>query len=541
MDRTIRLNDPLNLRDLIAKLTDHIRLYGAGEASPKNIVGFFALILTGADTGETRKDNRITTMQRLLSGNIPYGSAAVQALAGEICSGERDGPLLESLEKLARAIRECAYDGDLIGDLYEQCSFRFFSPEELQTLRFLHLKGDTPRFLLVLLKHAFATLYNIPCFFAQRMYDEAITCDWDSPHRYALMKLAADSGNRDAAMEYANFLARRYGQSSDADRYFLLALPKPEAVWSLANRIELRWVGEDRVPEFRRALRIEDKLGGPEFAAFREELEGVGYGGPEPERAETMLFLYKVYFYLAYQDFFKGFHSMAKQLETGTICFSGPGGEAKTLRLRLKYRAAAIRASNVISFLSEGNRALRQLTAEEECRPDPEEEGRMLELLGLAADTDLLYGNLYLGEYYEYRSRREPQLRRYRETAKEYYLRAERLDTNGDGRGGRLWLRLGVVSDTPEEKRLCFEKALEAGEWDAAYYLAEMESKLYLSGGKTSRLHLFSAAKLLKDHLSLISKDNAELAKLLYRALVSAIEAEERQDKTEGERRRSGG
>ncbi len=531
MNSMIPLNDPMNLRDFITLLTDHIRDHGSGDASPKNIVSFFTLILTGTDTAETRKESMVSMMQRLLSGNISYEAKTIQMLAREICSGDQDDSLLERLAPVVCAVGSCPDEADFYGILYKQCSFRFFSPEELELLGDLLQKKDYPRYLLAMLKHGFDTLYNIPCFFAQRMYEEAITCDWDSPHRFALMKIAADNGNRDAAMEFANYLARRFGKDSDADRYFKMALPKQEAVWSLANRIEIEWISQDRVPDFRSALRVEDKIAGPEFDACREELEGIMYAGPDPDRSETMLFLYKVYFYLAYQDFFKGFHSMAKQLETGMIRFSGPGGDAKAAMLTQKYRTAARKASNVISLLSEGTSILESIKNEGEFEPGSEKERRMLELLALAADMDLLYGNYCLGAYYEYASHKDPDRRMNRETARMYYQRAEELDVNKDGRNGLLWLKLGLVSDSAEDKQHFLEKALDAKQWDAAYYLAEMEQKQYLSGGKAARLHLYNAVKLLKEYLPLISETNKKMAELLYRVLVSAIEDEEKEER----------
>ena len=531
MNATVQLNDPLNLRDFISGITDFLRERAGTDTPPQNIVSFFALILTGEDTAASRREAGVVTMQRLLSGNISYGTAAVQALAKEVCSGDRDAALLEILTAVSGAIRACRGGEVFLHGLFDQCSFRFFSPSELQELKALRMGEDYPRLLLALLKHGFRTLYNLPCFFSQRMYAEALTCDFDSPHRFALMKIAADHGNRDAAVEYGNYLARS-GPGSEADRYFMMALPKPSALWSIAYQLEMRWVEPERVPVLRAAFRVEEKLAGPEFDPYREELEGIVYGGPDQEMAETMLYTYKVYFYLAYQDFFKGFHSMAKQLENGTIRFRGPGGGAKAIRLRHKYRAEAIKASNVISILSEGNAALQLRMAAGEYDPSSREEKQMLELLGLAADMDLLYGNFHLGEYNEYASRRDPKQRKKREVAKECYLRAEKLDTDGDGRGGMLWLRLGLVSDSGEEKRRYLERALEAQQWDAAYYLAEMEAREYLSGEKTAQLHLFNAAKLLRDHLSLISEENKKSAKLLYLALAASLEGEAEGGKT---------
>ena len=520
-------NDAMNLKDFVEQLTNYIREKNGSSDAPKNIVSFFSLILTGEDT---RKESLVSMMQRLLSGNISYEAKTVKALANEIVSGKRDDSLLRHLAVVSQAIEGCPNGDSFFETLYSQCSFRFFSREELQMLRSCLQKKDNnhSKLLLLLVKHGFETLQNIPCFFAQRMYSEALTCDWDSPHRHALMKIAAEyGGHKEAALEYANYLARRYGQTSDADEYFMRALPKKEAIWSLANRIEIRWISQDRVPAFRAALKVEDKIAGPEFEAYRWELEGITYGGSDPDREESMLFLYRVYFYLAYEDFFKGFHSMAKQLETGMIRFSGPDGEAKAIKLRDKYRAAANKASCVISILSEGNSILQHYLETGKFVHGTVDEQNMLALLKLAADTDLLYAYFHLGEFYENLSRKGLAPQENREAARGYFLRAEQLDSNGDGRGGLLWLKLGLVSDSREERQNYLEKALEARQWDAAFYLAEMWSEQCLSGGKAALLHLLHAEKILTEYLPLISEQNREQATLLQRALVTAIEHEE--------------
>ncbi len=539
MGKTILLNDPLNLRDFIAKITDYIRENGEPTAAPKNIVGFLTLILPNQDTAETQKDggfspadpeaaktpkpNRIVTMQRLLSGNIPYSAKAVQAMADEVCSGKRDPELLECMSLVVNSIL-CCPEGSVFFEkrLFPLISFRFFSDEELRTLKSLLDTKDYPRFLLMLLKHGFGSLYNLPCFFSQRMFEEAVTCDFDSPHRYALMKAAADNGSRDAALEYANYLARH--PNSGADEYFLMAIPRPSAVWAIAYQLEIGWIGRDRLPKFQNAFRVDEKLSIPEFEPYRQELEGIVYGGQDPDMAETMLYIYKVYFYLAYTDYFKGFHSMAKQLETGTIRFDGPDGAEKAARLRKKYRDASIKASVVISCMSEGNYLLQKQMEDGKYDPGSETERKSLELLELGAEMDLLYGNYHLGEYYEYVSRRDPEKPDSRKIANAFYKRAAQLDTDGNGRQGKLWLKLGLVSDSPEEKRKYYEMALDARQWDAAYYLADMEMNRYMSGGESAMLHLYSAYKYLREYLPMISGENRSMANLLYRGLCSIFE-----------------
>ena len=60
MSNTIPLNDPLNLRDFIARLTDTIRENGGPDPAPKSIVGFLALILPNPDAADAQKDGGVS-------------------------------------------------------------------------------------------------------------------------------------------------------------------------------------------------------------------------------------------------------------------------------------------------------------------------------------------------------------------------------------------------------------------------------------------------------------------------------------------------
>ena len=529
MEASISLNDPLNLRDFVSAVTDHIREKGPAGAQPKNIVGFFSIMVTGSDNPSGRKNNVVVMLQKLLSGNIPYTAAAVQVLADTICAEGNDLDLLVNLSVVSDAILSCSDAEGFFRSLAARVNLRFFSPEEMEALNQLLVEKEYPSFLLALLKHGFATLYNIPYFFAERMFEEALTCDYDSPLRYSLMKTAAENGHRGAALEYGNYLSR-FGRENAAEslRFFMMALPKPAAAWSVAYLIEVGWIAKpEQIAAFRSAFRVEEKFNSLEFIDHLSELDHISYGGVDLQKAETMLFIYKVYFYLAYQDFFKAFNSLSKLLGNGTIRIDAPNGAVRGEQLRIKYSRAAIRASNIFAINNEGNRLMLERTEKGLYEPTDTEERYMLDLLQLGADAGLIHSNYYMGYYLEYANQHDPSLTKNRERAKKYYHRAEELDLNDEGLGGKLWLRLGRISDSMDEKQRFFEKALAAKQWDAAYYLAEVEVRRYALGGQMSQLHLFNAESLLKYNLDRISPENKDLAEALYRAVKATGNREE--------------
>ncbi len=523
MESSVSLNDNLNLRDFIGAITDFIREGGSADAQPKNIVGFFSVVLDLPILVDGKKDPTINMLQKLLSGNIPLGTGAVQALAEEICSGAKDPLLREKLGMVADTVAACGNEKKLYGLLCSRLSLRFFAPEEKHALQHMAEQGEYVSFLLALLKHGFSALYNLPCFFAERLYAEAITCDYDSPHRFALMKLAAENGNRDAAMEYGNYLARS-GPDSGAEDYFMMALPKPSAAWAFTYLIEIGWTSDKWIERFRSAFRTEEKLASEELREHLAELEGLCCIEKESRKAETMLFVYRAYFCLAYQGFFKAFNSLAKLLEQGEVYFAGPEGEQKAEQLCRSYRRAGIGASNVLAALNEGRRLMEKRMTNNEYAPDSEEEQYMRELLELAAGMELRDANFYLATYLEYEGKRDPGLTERREQALEHYRLAVKQDVYNNGMDGRLWLQLGKISDSPEEKTEFLTKALKKKQWEAAYYLAELEAKQYMAGGNAANLHLLTALELLRDNLELLTGETREKAKKLQRALESLSE-----------------
>ena len=518
MKTEFRLNDTLNLRELIETITDHIRTYSSIDTQPRTILGFLQALLSGMNLVGGSIETWISTLQKVFSGNISYTKA--DALAKQICSGNLDDTLLSNLSSVTAVISKLPEEELFYLKLQQRVSLRFFSSSEIEYLKTQLDQKNYSAYLLALLKHSFSRLHSIPCFFAERIYEEALTYDYDSKLRFALMREAAVNGNKNAALEYGNYLAKS-GPYEEAFEYLLLAVPLQPAVWNLAFLIEKRWIGVEQAKRCRTELKIEDKLSvGKEFADSISELDGLTCFLGDHLRAEELIFTYKTYFYLAKRGFYKAYNSMAKLLFTGVISFSGNTGEEKSQTLCRQYLQTAIVGNNVTAMSNEGNRLLINRMAEGLFDPNTVAEQYMVELLSIGSEMDFMHACYYLGNYYEY-ALSHGQTNITRNEIKRIYERAAKLDLDGSGMRGQLFLRLGKLSDKRDDQIHYFQKALSAGLSDAAYSLALCYCEMGDEGQKSH--HLIKAAKLLEDNLLFMPSDTKEKAVALQAIITQRL------------------
>ena len=518
MNSEYKLNDTLNLRELIESVAEHIRTYGTADSQPRTILSFLNTLLSGLTLSGGSAENWITTLQKILSGNLSYTKA--EPLARQICSGDLDDRLSANLARITSVIAGLPEEKPFYRKLQQRVSLRFFSEGEKDRLQSLLDQSDYPAYLLMLLQHGFAKLHSIPCFFADRIYEEALTYDYDSSLRFALMREAAVNGSKNAALEYGNYLAKS-GPYDEAFEYLLLAVPIRPAIWNLAFLIEKRLVGAEQAKRCRAELKIEEKLAsGKEFAHVLGELDGLNCLTGDHIRADELLFTYKIYFYLAYKGFFKAYNSMAKMLSLGTVCFGGAQGSEKSASLCRKYSEAAISGSNVTAMSNEGNRILTDRIANDLFKPDSPEEKYMSELLSVASGMEFMHASYFLGNYYEYALAHGNKTLS-RNDIKKVYEHAALLDPDGNGMNGQLYLRLGRLSYKRDEQIDYFQKALSAGLSDAAYSLA----LCYCEDSESDQTPrtLIRASKLLEDNLLFMSEETQEKARALQQIITGRL------------------
>ena len=517
MKSEYKLNDTLNLRELIESITEHIKTFGATEAQPRTILGFLNSLLYNLPLSGGSTENWISTLQKVLSGNISYTKA--EPLAKQILSGQLDEGLLANLSNISDVISGIPEERSFYQKLLQRVSLRFFSEKEREILQDCFEQGNYSSFLLVLTKHSFTKLYNIPCFFSERIYEEALTYDYDSKLRFALMREAAINGNKNAALEYGNYLAKS-GPYEEAFEYLLLAVPLQPAIWNLAFLIEKRWVGSEQAKRFRLELKIDDKLSSKENKDVLEELDGLTCYMSDHIRAEELLFVYKVYFFLANRGFYKAFNSMAKLLLNGVIRFSEDIEEEKSRTLCKKYLQAAIAGNNVTAMSNEGNRLFNLRKEGNQFDPDSSEEKYMVELLSIGSEMEFMHACYYLGNYYEY-AIAHGQTNISRNDIKKIYERAATMDLDGSGMSGQLYLRLGKLSENKEEQINYYQKALSSGLSDAAYPLALCYCEMSDTDQKTH--FLIKASKLLEDNLLFMTTETRDRAASLQAIITKKL------------------
>ena len=490
MNKFKSLNDPLNLRDLIDQITAHVRTEGSADAQPRTLNKFIESLLANVTAPVSTTKKKVEeywgdALQKVFSGNIHYSK--LKPLTDEITSGKLDGLLRNNLQRIVDEISALPKAEKLYSRLWEDASKRFFPESEISELRLCldqkdkKIVADKAAFLLILLKHGFSTLYNLPCFFSERIYEEALTYDYDTPLRFSLMREAAENGNRSAALEYGNYLAKNE-KYEEAFRFLLIATPLPSAVWNLAfllENTEKKWVGNEQLRQFRNELKIEEKAGKDENCVpFLGELEDLVYTGDNPAFADAYLTAYRTYFFLAHRDFFKAYNSMAKLLEQGKIGFSGPDGDAKAAELRRRYSSIAIVGGNVMALSNEGNRLRREREEKKLYDSSSDDERYVKELLTVAAERDFMHARFFLGRYKEYALAHGADDISLKEIVNEY-RKAEELDHDGTGIRGRLYIRIAALEKNRDLKIKYYEKALEKVENAKGKELDDMARAAY--------------------------------------------------------------
>lgn len=545
------LNDPLNLKSLIIRFTDYYDK-NVPTSGLKNMLGFLKCLLDGIDlekvnppdkpsgrgktdpagkTGEKGKTDRVMLdIQKLLSGNVQ--PQKFSGLTQAICSGELDRPLLKNISRIVDEVSASPYAVGFWNDLALEASELFFSREEVQSLRRLLAPESAGRTaqeqtavcrecVLLLVKHSFATLANIPDLAGARFYELSQTLDFDNPSRYRLLKVAADCGSKDAALEYGNYINRIFRthaqvpfapqDSGESFRYTLKALPRPSAMWNLAYQLESMQLSPAQIDELIRTTRVDEKLRGDEFRDCIGELSSVMFMTSSPVERQAYSLAYRLHFYLAYSGFPKSFNSLAKFL----------GGQKYQIQLmkdcpfrtreefRDYYLRKAIEGGDIFAMQNYGRQKYKELLRKklegvdvmQACGDDVE---YTRQLLQMAAGNGMPYSSETLGELYLRICGRPEEARRHFENALAY----------GENAAASHYLGQLTPPTEYEKRAALFEKAVQGGYYDAAYDYAAARYGQYASGNREGRdmTHLRKAFDILEQCIPRMSDGLRERA-----------------------------
>lgn len=353
------LNDELNLKDFIIQITQIIRAGKNSRTEPRTLLRFLEIVFAGIF-----RSTMIKELQKIFSGNIPPQRIATKQ--EEIVKGEFDTQLRRNLAAIEEAIQSSDATGKEFSKLLQKANQIYFTPEELNQLDQLKESGTKESridILLLLVKHGFNNLDNLPCFFARRIYEEALTYNHNEQLRFRLMQTAADNGHKQAALEYGNYKDGEMGKeindknkilSEEAFKYTFMALPLNSAMWNMAWQLEHFRLNLEQIEELKNTIKMDEKLASSEFDECRYEMELISCPAEELREHESAMLAYKICFYLAYQGFSKAFNSLGKYCDGRSVEIKIEVKESKKFgtahELAVYYYKKAIAGGNIMSM-----------------------------------------------------------------------------------------------------------------------------------------------------------------------------------------------
>lgn len=463
MDSAI-VNDSLNLRDLVEQITDYAKV---NNCEPKNAKSLFRLLfrnINPPDASGTKKkadadtgvdDGMISNLQKLLSGNVPID--AVMPLSDAIMRGAYDKQFRANLLPIVTQFENTPDSYSFFSRLAKQISPRFFDSDEIDRLKACISAEDYSDFLQGLFKHAFKTLYNIPAFFCERLLDEALTYDYDSPVRYEIMRVAARSNKR-AACEYGNYLAKN-GPYDLAFQYMMKALPLPSAIWNIAFLIETHKLSRDAVRQFQAAVFYEEKILDETSAAFPEIADIVCT--EKVPAYDDMVIAFRSYAFLASKcNFFKGYNSMAKLLSSTRFTLKPKSNYDKESLVK-EYYCRAIAGGTPMALNNVGIALMDKVESGVLSGTEEHEHELLTECLTIASDYGMANANYRLARYMEYFGNASNE-----EVIKQYQ-RVIALDIDNTRLHGLAYYSLGMLETNANQRRDYFKQALACGHLSA--------------------------------------------------------------------------
>lgn len=207
-------------------------------------------------------------------------------------------------------------------ELIQKCDMPHFSKSKLNHFDILYKGKKYAELLYEIMLHAFSNAWrNLPFMYTERLYQESLTLRVTNPLKDQFLKLAADLGHREAALEYG---MRNYEPDlEEGITYFLKACPQEAAYWTIAFQLEKKWqkIDDALLKKIQKDENIKKAI---EYAPNMKE-NNTFYIALVPvstskEKNERLSLAIKIYLYLCTkQHFTKAFNSIGKLLILGEI------------------------------------------------------------------------------------------------------------------------------------------------------------------------------------------------------------------------------
>lgn len=528
--KNITLSDPLNLKAFLQLLGEKQRdanvalkattLQGCLDALFYSICKSDSKRNSDSDNITISSDISIRDLQKLLGGGLPLSK--FESFTKDINDGRYDNVLKKNISLLLSKMSD-EIQSTLFSEIVSKLSPRFFSIEEMTFAKKSYLEKNFGEILLLCLRHGFATLYNIPFFYAERLAQEASTYDYDSPIRFALLREAGRSGNRNAAFEYANYIGKSKQQYDEAWEWLLKAIPLHEALWNIAFFMEKGFVTDEKIIKDIKVLRIEEKKKAvcncPAFSFVDGKLNK---GQPEEYRLRTALVIYA---FMGHKlQFFKAYNSVANVL--GKIS-CGVEHEQEKKSLIDYYYKLSVSGCCIVALSNQGADLLKTVDERSATEDKAYKEQLIHEDVYLAYSMGVTRAKLSYAEEYELIAEREGAIAKKAGTIYQLYLDAHNALNTLTGRdklvqnliieekGQELYFKLGIYASDLKDKRKWFEYAMELQVPDAVYFWAKAIFD-DCRGDRTAILELAHARDILNERCNQLQEKKKDAGMLLY-------------------------
>ncbi|MEE3459329.1 MAG: hypothetical protein VZQ75_05695 [Candidatus Faecousia sp.] len=513
------VNDPLNLKALIQMIGDFVResrdsgSRADASAPPRNAYAFFRFVLSDIfpETNNPDEPRRllleaaILKLQKLLSGNLRPDNLrnGKDDVFDVIFQNESQVQLQANIRKLTDVLWKLQGSSEFFHELVRNVSPRYFTSSQKSELIGFYNEKNYRLLLFHIVRHAFETTNNLPVFFAERTYQEALLSEPQSPQQLALMRIAADNGHADAALIYGNYLKmqRRW---NDAYTYFRKAVPGDCALWSIAELLEKGLIPLDDL-DTKLQRTIEDMIN--DLPKVRYELANVECHEKNPTRYESLATAYKIYFVLAYQrGFSRAWNDLARMLESPLLDYPSTGWTDKNGMIRM-YRSNAFFGTSAQALYDWADGFSTDLLGSSDASDGAKEEMRiwaeeMLEAAANLGSAKAAYKMALLQKDALHDTENSPLV---------WLNLALRLDSTGVN--GNVYREMARLLPNGEKKTEDLKLAIRYGCADAAYDLAKLYFDAYLMSDRED--YLKDSYRFLWANLNKMSEEVKSSAKKL--------------------------
>ena len=360
--------DEINIKTLPEIIIEYLRKNG--EKKFINLRSFYSILLE--NISEDVKDSYLNRILKYLSSTTPSLINIFEDLNQDIYDKE----LKLFVKKLVTTINKYDNNKDLYEQINSKINFIFYNEEEYLKIKESNNIKDYETFIYLVLKHTFQTYQlNLPSIVSKRLFEEAMTTEYDSERKTRMIKASADLNNIEASMLYANQIL--LDDPDTAIDYMLKAKSLPYVLWAIGFSIEKQRFNKESIYKIKKELE-------PLFI----EDEFINKISSKNKHLILAVNLY-YYIYLKY-SFSKAINSIGKLLITKQIQYNN--SEKETIEQAKLYLNKAIKLGNVNAITNLSVYYLRH--------PDDKEYEDILinKLLRTSAELGDLVGNYYYGK-----------------------------------------------------------------------------------------------------------------------------------------------